>query len=67
MSGWCDLGSWKMYYDPVTYEAAVGIRYIKGIRYEFDENGVLIEGKDYIGGGGVRYRIMPKATYGLIV
>ena len=41
MSGWCDLGSWKMYFDPETYEAAIGICEIDGIRYEFDENGVL--------------------------
>ena len=41
MSGWCDLGSWRMYFDPITYEAAVGVRKIDGVRYEFDENGVL--------------------------
>ena len=49
MSGWCVLGDWRMYFDPDTYEAAIGVRYINGTRYEFDENGVLIEYSSYVG------------------
>ena len=48
MSGWCDLGDWQMYFDPVTYEAAVGYKYIDSDEYYFDENGVLIRYARYI-------------------
>ena len=41
MSGWCRLGNWLMYFDPITYEAAVGQRVIDGVSYTFDQNGVL--------------------------
>ena len=42
MSGWCQLGDWTMYFDPETYEAAVGRKYVDGeCYYLFDRNGVL--------------------------
>ena len=41
MSGWCQLGDWIMYFDPDTYEAAVGRKYVNGEYYVFDRNGVL--------------------------
>ena len=41
MSGWCQLGDWTMYFDPDTYEAAVGRKYVNGEYYVFDRNGVL--------------------------
>ena len=41
MSGWCRLGDWTMYYDPVTYVGAAGLTVINGQPYVFDENGVL--------------------------
>ena len=42
MSGWCQLGDWTMYFDPDTYEAAVGRKYVDGeCYYLFDRNGVL--------------------------
>ena len=41
-SGWLDLGSWKLYFDPVTYQAATGISSINGKNYLFDGNGVLM-------------------------
>ncbi len=44
MSGWCTLGSWKMYFDPETFEAAIGVKEIEGTAYLFDANGVLYEG-----------------------
>ena len=42
MSGWCDLGVWRMYFDPDTYAAAIGRVFIDGTYYQFDSNGVLI-------------------------
>ena len=44
MSGWCDLGVWRMYFDPETYEAAIGVKTIGEASYLFDENGVLYKG-----------------------
>ena len=41
LSGWCKLGVWTMYFDPETYEAAIGQVVIDGTEYLFDENGVL--------------------------
>ena len=41
LSGWCKLGDWTMYFDPVTYEGAVGYRILGGEEYYFDENCVL--------------------------
>ena len=41
MSGWCRLGDWTMYFDPETYEAAVGQVTIDGVEYLFDQNGVM--------------------------
>ncbi len=41
-SGWLKLANWQMYFDPQTYEAAVGINVIDSKAYMFDENGVEI-------------------------
>ncbi len=41
-SGWLKLANWQMYFDPQTYEAAIGITSIDGKAYMFDENGVEI-------------------------
>ena len=41
-SGWLKLGDWQMYFDPQTYEASIGVAYIDGIAYLFDENGIRI-------------------------
>ena len=35
------LGQWTMYFDPETYEAAVGRKTIDDVEYRFDQNGVL--------------------------
>lgn len=40
-SGWLRLVNWQMYFDPETYEAAVGRKTIDGVEYQFDQNGVL--------------------------
>ncbi len=44
MSGWCTLGDWTMYFDPETYEAAIGVKKIGEDAYLFDANGVLYKG-----------------------
>ncbi len=41
-SGWLKLADWQMYFDPYTFETAVGITLIDGKAYMFDENGVEI-------------------------
>ena len=54
-SGWLKLTNWQMYFDPDTYEAAIGITHVDGKAYLFDENGVeilmsrteVINGKKY--------------------
>ena len=51
----CVLGDWQMYFDPETYEAAIGITKLDGKAYLFDKNGVeilrsrteVIDGKKY--------------------
>lgn len=43
-SGWSKLGNWTMYFDPETFEAAIGVKEIEGKTYLFDANGVLYEG-----------------------
>lgn len=44
-SGWLDMGSIKMYFDPVTFEAAEGVTTIEGKKYAFDGNGCLLTGR----------------------
>ncbi len=54
-SGWLRLADWQMYFDPETYEAAIGITHVDGKAYLFDNNGVeilrsrteVIDGKKY--------------------
>ena len=54
-SGWLHLGNWKMYFDPVTYEAKTGLVNIEGEAYLFNSDGVMqgyagtpvINGKKY--------------------
>ena len=54
-SGWLRLGDWQMYFDPETYEAAIGITKLDGKAYLFDKKGVeilrsrneVIDGKKY--------------------
>lgn len=54
-SGWMYLTKWKMYFDPTTYEAKVGLNEINGKMYMFNSNGVMqnyagttvIDGKKY--------------------
>ena len=43
-TGWLELEGWKMYFDPDTCEAAIGVQNIGGKNYAFDKNGVLITG-----------------------
>ena len=40
-SGWLTLGDWKLYFDPETYQCAIGITQIDGKNYIFDSNGIL--------------------------
>ena len=40
-SGWLYLLNWKMYFDPVTYTAAVGFKEINGKTYLFNKDGVM--------------------------
>ena len=46
ITGWIKLGHWKMYFNPETGVAAVGIVKIDGKDYLFDNNGVM---QDYAG------------------
>ncbi|WP_230397868.1 L,D-transpeptidase family protein [Novisyntrophococcus fermenticellae] len=41
-TGWLNLGNWKMYFEEETCEARIGLSYVEGKRYLFDNNGVLI-------------------------
>lgn len=40
-TGWLYLGNWKMYFDPNTYDAKVGMADINGKRYLFNSDGVM--------------------------
>lgn len=40
-SGWLQLGKWRLYFDPETYEARTGLSEVDGKRYLFDGNGSL--------------------------
>lgn len=40
-SGWLQLGKWRLYFDPETYEARTGLSEVEGKRYLFDGNGSL--------------------------
>ena len=54
-NGWLQLGEWKMYFDPQSYEAKTGLSDIDGKKYIFDNNGIMqsyagtpvINGKKY--------------------
>lgn len=54
-SGWLYLKNWKLYFDPETYQAKVGMADIGGKRYLFNRDGVMqtyagttiIDGKKY--------------------
>ena len=54
-TGWLNLGNWKMYFDPETYEAKTGFADIDGKKYLFNSDGVMqtyagtpiINGKKY--------------------
>ena len=43
-SGWLDLGGLKLYFDPTTYQAAVGLTTISGTTYYFNNDGVMMTG-----------------------
>ena len=62
-SGWLQLGSWKMYFDPETYQAATGIKVIDGKTYLFDANGVLKE-SGTVNFDGKKYYIKSDNTLG---
>lgn len=62
VGGWITLSGMKMYFDPTTYAAKVGISDVEGKKYYFDSNAVCytepgmltLNGKKYwIGEGGV--------------
>ena len=40
-TGWLNLLNWRLYFDPSTYTASVGLKEIEGKHYIFDTNGVL--------------------------
>lgn len=40
-TGWLHLGQWKMYFDPETYAARIGMTDIDGCRYLFNSDGVM--------------------------
>lgn len=54
-TGWLVLGQWKLYFDPATYSARIGMADIDGHRYLFNDDGVMqnyagtpiINGKKY--------------------
>ena len=55
--GWLNLGSFVLYFDPETYQAAIGITEIDGINYLFDNNGVKITKKGLTVINGKKYYI----------
>ena len=62
-SGWLQLGNWKMYFDPETYQASTGIKEIDGKNYLFDANGVLKE-SGTVNYDGKKYYIKADNTLG---
>lgn len=53
-TGWLNLESWTLYFDPETYGDVTGINEIDGNKYLFDSNGILkttgtptVDGKKY--------------------
>lgn len=60
-TGWLTLGKWTMYFDPQTYQAAVGWKTIDGKKYHFDDNGVLNEG--FVKIGNYQYYLRQNGTY----
>lgn len=61
-SGWLDMGSIKMYFDPVTFEAAEGVTTIEGKQYAFDGNGCLLTGRGTPVIHGKKYCFNPDGT-----
>ncbi len=55
--GWLQLGNFTLYFDPETYQAAIGVRKIDGINYIFDNNGVKITKKGLFVSNGKKYYI----------
>ena len=49
-TGWLDLLGMKLYFDPETYEGAVGFEKIDGKTYYFDHNGVMQTGLQKVNG-----------------
>ena len=54
-SGWLNMGSWRMYFDPEDYTARTGISEAEGKTYLFDENGLLQTGSGTPVIGGLKY------------
>ncbi len=57
-SGWSVLGNWTMYFDPETFEAAIGVNEIEGKTYLFDANGVLYNGSGTPVVNGKKYYVV---------
>ena len=55
--GWLTLGNWNMYFDPETYQAAVGVKTVEGKKLIFDVNGVQITGQGTFICNGNKYYI----------
>ena len=56
MTGWQMVGPYKMYFDPITGEAATGVKVIDGKTYFFDSNGVISSGRQFINGKTYYYK-----------
>ncbi len=55
--GWLRLGNFMLYFDPETYQAAIGFTEIDGANYLFDSNGVKITKNGLIVSNGKKYYI----------
>ena len=56
-SGWLNMGSWHMYFDPQTFTAKTGLCQVDGVSYLFDSNGLLFEGPGYVTAGNSIYYV----------
>ena len=54
-TGWVTIGNWRMYFDPTTGAAAVGVTTVEGKKLLFDENGVQLTGNGMVVLGGKKY------------
>lgn len=61
-SGWLDMGSIKMYFDPATFRAAKGVTVVDGKKYAFDANGCLLTGSGTPVINGKKYCFNPDGT-----